>query len=438
MGISSGGFLSSLGMEELREDLEGNEELALVEENSSKEAEQIGDDIEVAVGDMESLGNLKTALESFTSVPDDAAFFARMTVRRVERRYGLRAGAIASMESFDKDSVAISMESIGETLKKFWVMIKEKLQALFKKVSEFFKGFFNYFRRKKEKLNESEERARSGEKQQKNNASDQDTVKTQEPAKPKKDTLTISGKALFRADTGQLKNQDIQPAIAKLRQFVSAYLDFSVASFKKVIRDIEAATDKEMGDVYAALYDNVRKLSTTLALKAIERDGIKGYGEGFIGGFEPTFFTVPVSKEREIDPTDINFHPIDFYNYNNIPDGDKLPETVEIKPFGFGDSHQIIEELKELNSSVLSYFGMTGDKGPSERAKLLNEVVERFSKVTDETKAPLCQKATAILMRHSRDMDNMETEILKTCRFIIETYDKAANDSMDIVVDSFR
>lgn len=410
MGNTNRGFFAGLGMEELREDLEGNEELAPVEEATSKEVDRIGDDIEVAVDDMESLSNLKTALESFATVPEDAAYFARMAVRRVERRYGLRAGAIASMESFDKDGFAISMEGLGETLKKFWEMIKEKLAKMMEATKKFFENFFNYFRRKKAKLEETEEKIK-GEKQSEN-ASQSHGAK-----------IKVPGKAVFKR-SHQLSDMGISKAVGDFYSFSLKYDEVIKNSFTELLKELEENAEKKLVDIYDAYYRHIEKIMKELPLPdSVTRGSMHGKMGHFITGFEPVF-TIPSQKSSEPDKNDTP--PITCYKYEDNPDKEKLPEMVEIRPIIGMPALTLLAWLKKMND----FFANKSLGLGFQRGMEIDKFVRSSMQKNDEHAANR-QKIAQLALRHSRSLNDIEHQMYLTARYLIETYDKILNQAMD-------
>ena len=134
-------------VEEVPADLSGEESVegALVDALPEQEAAETDvEQIDDLGGDLETLENVKEAMENACAqsmLSKDAVVFARLAVASVYRRWGVTADPVPSMESIDPattvSQMRVSMEGLGDTLKKWWQAFMAKLKGMINNVKQF-------------------------------------------------------------------------------------------------------------------------------------------------------------------------------------------------------------------------------------------------------------------------------------------------------------
>lgn len=109
-------------------------------------ADTASDELEDAA---EGLEALRASMESSLAaggLTKEAARFANIAANSYTKRLGLSSSIMPSMESFGAsdrlEATKISMEGIGETLKKIWEAIKSLAQRVWNAIVNFFKSIF--------------------------------------------------------------------------------------------------------------------------------------------------------------------------------------------------------------------------------------------------------------------------------------------------------
>lgn len=149
----------SLENDEIAEEITDEQAEAVLEETPESEvtevveAEQEVDAAEAASAELEEaaegLESLQAALESSLAnggLTAGEARFANMHAASLCGRLGLTQSVMPSMESFEAndrvEATRVSMEGIGETLKKIWEAIKSMAAKVWNWISNFFKSIF--------------------------------------------------------------------------------------------------------------------------------------------------------------------------------------------------------------------------------------------------------------------------------------------------------
>lgn len=140
-------------VEEVPADLSGEESVegALVDALPEQEAAETDvEQIDDLGGDLETLENVKEAMENACAqsmLSKDAVVFARLAVASVYRRWGVSADPVPSMESIDPattvSQMRVSMEGLGDTLKKWWQAFMAKLKGMINNVKQFVMKLFD-------------------------------------------------------------------------------------------------------------------------------------------------------------------------------------------------------------------------------------------------------------------------------------------------------
>lgn len=133
--------------EEIPADLSGEESVegALVDALPEQDvADTDVEQVEDLGNDLETLENVKEAMENACSqsmLSKDAVVFARLAVASVYRRWGVTTDPVPSMESIDPattvSQMRVSMEGLGDTLKKWWQAFVAKLKSMINNVKQF-------------------------------------------------------------------------------------------------------------------------------------------------------------------------------------------------------------------------------------------------------------------------------------------------------------
>lgn len=149
-------FQASLESEELDDDalLEGGEdsmeaELIAVQEaaDEAEEAAEIAEELDEVAEGLESIFDHMEATMEDGGLEPGAAAALNLAVEAHTRRLGVTQPLMASMESFGGQSdrasaTTISMEAVGDTIKKVWLAIKSAIQRAIKAITDFFAKIF--------------------------------------------------------------------------------------------------------------------------------------------------------------------------------------------------------------------------------------------------------------------------------------------------------
>jgi len=175
--MSKSRILHALAMEEMDEELEGNDaEAAAAEPEGIVETAQDAAEAETEVAEntevVEELEEASDALEAIyysleqyreEGISPQTAQFVKIAVENIASRVGEEVD-IPSHESFDGSSRSVqstelSMEGIVDTLKKIWAKIKSWILKVWDAIKNFFKRWFTHAGRVKAKIDNFEKYA---------------------------------------------------------------------------------------------------------------------------------------------------------------------------------------------------------------------------------------------------------------------------------------
>lgn len=222
-------------------------------ENDMMEVAEAYDEVEGVEEDIEEMEEIAEGMESLRDalaaslesggLDTQSAVMTRLALGSYTTRLGLEADKVLpSLESFGGDSgrlsaTQVSMESIGETLKKIWAAVRAAVERAIKAISDFFAKIFGATKKVKERAEALRKEVQALEK---------DGAKPEgEMSVPGANTLGMEGKADIKTITEGLGNLvEVSGQIATMADGADEYY---AEAAKKVIelKDKDEAADAE-------------------------------------------------------------------------------------------------------------------------------------------------------------------------------------------------